>query len=119
MKQVNFESYLIRLITEIYLIPIYKCIWNFIIGLIADCFEVNRKLNGFWLSTYNNVKDAGECQQKHCHYATKCTAFVYNTKTKECTLKKVPVLLNGLGNLNRILKYEKGKIFGPKHCPGL
>ena len=87
--------------------------------MIVDCYEVNRKLNGFWLNTYNNVKDASECQQKYCQPETKCTAFVYKSKTKECTLKRVPVLLNGLGNLNRILRYEEGKIFGPKHCPGL
>ena len=78
---------------------------------------MNKKLADFWLYSYGNVKDATECQQQYCQQTSKCTAFVYNTKTKECTLKKPPVLLNGLGNLK--LLYEEGKVFGPKYCPGM
>ena len=84
---------------------------------IEDCFELNKKLKGFWLYSYRNVKDATECQQHYCQNTSKCTAFVYNIKTKECTLKRPPVLLNGLGSLK--LEFEEGKVFGPKYCPGM
>ena len=84
--------------------------------LHLDCFEQNKKLKGFWLYSYDDVKDASECQEQYCQQSTQCTAFVYNTKTRECTLKKVPVVLNGLGNLK--LQHEDGKVFGPKYCTG-
>ena len=66
--------------------------------------------------SHEDVEDASECQQRYCQQNEKCTAFVYNTKTKECNLKKAPVRLNGLGRLK--LQNEDGKIFGPKYCPG-
>ena len=82
----------------------------------TDCFETNKKLKDFWLLSHKDVKDASECQQRYCQQNKKCTAFVYNTITKECTLKKAPVRLNGLGRLK--LQNEDGKIFGPQYCPG-
>ena len=83
--------------------------------LFEDCFEVNKKLPGYWLATEENVSNESDCQ-KRCQLNADCTTFVYTTDSERCALKKLPVTSNVIENV--VLKEEVGKIFGPKYCPG-
>ena len=63
-------------------------------------------------TTYNNAKDASDCQIL-CQRLTLCNAFVYNKVKKTCNVKKSgPVLPDKLVE-------DQTKIFGPKYCPGM
>ena len=82
---------------------------------MLGCFTHNTKSNGnntvidrpnWW----PKVKDAITCQAKFCQEYDECKYFVYNKKTKSCTLKVEEAV--------DARSVSEDHIFGPQYCPG-
>ena len=83
--------------------------------LISDCFVLvggspgNQINETPYANHISGVKDAKDCQEKHCQGTESCLYFTYNAEKKTCNLKTA----NAKPKLT-----EKDIVFGPRFCSG-
>ena len=67
------------------------------------------------ISKHNNVKNVKECKEEYCQKDSQCTAFVFESETNICDLKKVELSITNALTVVQQIKPTEGKTLGLNH----
>ena len=67
------------------------------------------------ISKHNNVENVKECKEEYCEKDAQCTAFVFESATNLCDLKKVEISMTNALTVVQQIKPAVGKTLGLNH----